>query len=67
MTLQECIDDLDRLDPYDVIHCGLDNFSAYEYIKLPQELKDKVDRLSSDDQELWDEHTQEYIRKCQGY
>jgi hypothetical protein len=67
MTLQECIDDLDKLDPYDVIQCGLDNFSAYEYVELPQELRDKVDQLSDDDQELWDEHTTEYIRKCQGY
>jgi len=66
MTLQECIDDLDRLDPYDVIDCALDNFCAYEYVKLPPELQKKVSLLSSDDRELWEDHTVEYIEKCQG-
>ena len=67
MTLQECINDLDKLDPYDVIQSGLDNFCPYAYVKSPIDLQDKVDQLSLSDKDLWNEYTTEYIRKCQGY
>jgi len=67
MTLQECINDLNQLDPYDILNCGLDNFSPYVYVKCPKDLQDKVDQLSDTDRDLWDEHTEEYIRECQGY
>jgi len=67
MTLQECINDLNQLDPYDILNCGLDNFSPHVYVKCPKDLQDKVDQLSDTDRDLWDEHTEEYIRECQGY
>ena len=61
MNLQQLKTTLLSLNPYDVVDCGMENFSPYLYLKLPQELKHHIKKLSVEDTIEWDDWTHDVL------
>mgnify|MGYP003327057551 CR=1 FL=1 len=65
MNIRECKVKLLQLDPYEIVQCGLDGFSPYVYLELPDSINDSVDQFSDFDQEQWSEFVDEYVSSLQ--
>ena len=65
MNITECKIKLLQLDPYEIVRTGLDCFSPYVYLELPDSINDSVNQFSDFDQEQWSEFVDEYISNLQ--
>ena len=61
MTIPKYIKCLIELDPYEVVTAELDNFSAYECLKVPKHISEQIDKMSNQDQHIVDELNETYL------
>lgn len=51
------------LNPYDIVQCGIDNFSAYTYIKHTDELAKSIESLSDSDRDNYYDFENDYLER----
>lgn len=52
-----------KTSPYNVMECGLDSHNAYAYVELPQDFREFLKGLTSEESEKWDEIDNEYANE----
>lgn len=67
MTLTDCEKELLKLDPHGLVHAGMDGFSAYTYIDLPDDLQVHVDALSADDSDKFNDFVADYLARLESH